>query len=115
MPGSLPLGAVFASSLVVLGSSLRLRVGHTSATLHSRVSVMPHTSGERSHARPLTMPDTGPTSSQAPISTPAVPTSVGTSEIRASVTVGLASRPLFVSAAVMCHTGLRPGWGVPVQ
>src|SRR4051812_39894468 len=115
VPGSLPAANVL-SSLVDLGSSRTSTAGHTIVVRHvCGSSATPQTSGERSHIAPLITPETGPASTHAPISSCAVPTSVGMSEIRASTTFGFADRPLLVTAAVMCHTGVVPERASPVQ
>src|SRR5437763_15254757 len=68
---------------------------------------MPHTSGERPQASPLTIPENGLPDVHAPMSSLAVPVSVGTFEIRVSITCGLARRPVVIDA-YMCQTGSKP-------
>src|SRR5207248_9498207 len=75
--------------------------GQTTAGMQLVCIVTPQTSGERSHASPLTTPVTGPSFVQAPISLLAVPMSAGTSDILDSFTCGLVLNPANVCAAVM--------------
>src|SRR5437763_13396309 len=76
---------------------------------------MPHTSGERPQASPFTIPENGLPDVQAPMSSLAVPVSVGTFETRVSITRGLALSPLVVIEAYMCQTGSLPFRAWPRQ
>src|SRR5205823_14431786 len=100
----------------VVARHLRLIHGRqTTAGMQLVCIVTPQTSGERSHASPLTTPVTGPSFVQAPISLLAVPMSAGTSDILDSFTCGLVLNPSNVCAAVMNQRGSPFDCATPVQ